>query len=116
MTMKSRLLSLTALGAMVIGLGGCMHAADPIAQYVERSDKIVLSSGDAKDANAAIHVLDPWPKTSANRHIPADGQRMATAHERYRDVSKQAPMVIIRAPSVSSGGGAGAGGAGGATK
>jgi hypothetical protein len=101
----SRLGSFSAICALAIGLGGCMHAADPLAQYVQRSDKNVLSAGDAQSANAAIHIIDPWPKVSANRHIPANGQRMAGAHERYRDVNKQAPPVFIRPTTISGGGG-----------
>jgi hypothetical protein len=53
-------------------------------QYFERSDTITLSAGDAKDVDAAIHVIDPWPRRSANRRIPANGARMIGAMQRYR--------------------------------
>jgi len=38
--------------------------------------------------NAATHVIDPWPPYVGNRHIPGNGERMANAVRRYRDVSK----------------------------
>lgn len=64
--------------------------------YLQRIDTIFPGAGDAKDVNSAIHVIDPWPRYSANRHIPANGERMVGALERYRDVRKlpQAPQPI----------------------
>jgi hypothetical protein len=99
--MISRLTSWTLLTALATGLAGCMHAADPVTQYLQRSDKVTLSAGNAKDANAAIHVNDPWPRVSANRKIPANGQRMSDAYERYRDVSKQPPKPMLNPPNLS---------------
>src|SRR3979411_624042 len=32
------------------------------AQYIQRSDTITLGAGNAKDVNAATHVIDPWPR------------------------------------------------------
>jgi hypothetical protein len=110
MTTISRLTSLTLLTALAAGLAGCMHAEDPVTQYIQRSDKITLSAGNANDANLAIQTIDPWPRASANRRIPANGERMAGAHERYRDVSKQPPRPIISPPSLVLSGGAGGGG------
>ena len=34
--------------------------------------------------NAATHIIDPWPRYVGNRRIPANGERMAGAVERYR--------------------------------
>lgn len=85
----TRILLLTALGA---GLAGCLHLEDSITQYTERSDKVVLSTGNAKDANVAMHMIDPWPRSSADRRLPAEGQRMVGAVERYRDPNKQPPQ------------------------
>jgi hypothetical protein len=53
-------------------------------QYFVRSDSITLDAGNAKNVNAAIHVIDPWPRHSANRRIPANGARMTGAIQRYR--------------------------------
>jgi len=80
-------------------LAGCSAGPpfdDPFAQNLQRSQTITLSAGNAKDANAAIHVIDPWPPYVYNTHIPGDGQRMADAVVRYEDVSKipQAPKPI----------------------
>jgi hypothetical protein len=111
MTSIGRLTSLTLLTALAAGLAGCMHAEDPWTQYTQRTEKITLSAGNAKDANAAIHTIDPWPRVSANRRIPANGQRMSEAYERYRDVNKKAPIPAITPPSVIMTGGAGSGAA-----
>jgi hypothetical protein len=53
-------------------------------QYLQRIDTITLGAGNAKDVNAAIHVIDPWPRHSGNRRIPANGARMTGAIQRYR--------------------------------
>jgi hypothetical protein len=56
--------------------------------YAQRIEGITRDAGDAKAANAAIHTVDPWPRYSARRRIPASGERMAGAAERHRDVRK----------------------------
>jgi hypothetical protein len=56
----------------------------PFDQYFERTDTITLSAGNAKEVNAAIHTIDPWPRRAANRRIPANGARMIGAIQRYR--------------------------------
>ncbi|MGH6672988.1 MAG: hypothetical protein ACRECV_13580 [Xanthobacteraceae bacterium] len=65
----------TALGAM---LGGCSDS------YMARSDTIALGAGDAIAANEAMQTMDPWSPQSGNTNIPANGQRMQAAVERYR--------------------------------
>ena len=57
---------------------------DPAAQYFERKDTIVSGAGDARDVNAATHIIDPWPRYVGDRRIPANGERMSRAVERYR--------------------------------
>ena len=117
MTTISRLASFTALTLWTTAFATCAQAQDPVwdpvTQYIQRSDTITLSAGNAKNANAAIHVIDPWPRASANRRIPANGERMAGAYERYRDVSKRPPIAIISPPSLLITGGGGVGGVGG---
>lgn len=61
---------------------------DIAAPYLQRTDRIFAGAGDAKDVNAATHVIDPWPPGVGNRNIPANGERMVGAITRYRDVSK----------------------------
>ena len=88
-----------------------MHAEDSITQYFERTGKVVMSDGNAKEANAAIHIIDPWPRVSANRRLPTDANRMAGAYERYRDVTKQQLRPNIAPPQDLSSGGSTGGGA-----
>jgi len=88
--------------AILIGastLGGCSGGPpfdDPFEHNLIRSQTITLSAGNAKEANAAIQVIDPWPRYVYDTHIPGDGRRMADAVSRYEDVSKlkQAPKPI----------------------
>jgi hypothetical protein len=94
--------ALLATGAVMLPLFAFpAHAGDVIygdfaEPYQQRSDTIFPGAGDAKSANSAIHVIDPWPRHSANPRIPANGERMVGAVERYRDVRKlpQAPQPI----------------------
>jgi hypothetical protein len=57
---------------------------DPAAQYFERKDTIVSGAGDARNVNAATHIIDPWPRYVGDRRIPMNGERAAGAVERYR--------------------------------
>jgi hypothetical protein len=66
---------------------------DPAAQYFERKDTIVSGAGDARDVNAATHIIDPWPRNVGNRQIPANGERMARAVKRYREGSCDPPTL-----------------------
>ena len=98
----SRLTSLTLVTALAAGLAGCNHLEDNVTQYTQRIDKITMSGGNAKDANAAIHIIDPWPRASADRRIPGNGERMAVAYERYRNVDKVPPRPLITPPNVTA--------------
>ena len=87
---------------------------DPFEEYFQRKDAVVLSAGNAKQVNEATHIIDPWPRYVGNKRIPGDGERMAGAVERYRDVSKlpraPRPIVPVFGSSIgiqTSGGGAG---------
>jgi hypothetical protein len=111
----SRTQSLFACFGVVV-LTGCSGAPpfdDPFAPYAQRTQTITLSAGNAKEANAAIHVIDPWPRYVYDTRIPGDGHRMAEAVERYEDVAKlkQAPKpissVFDQAIGVAGGGGGG---------
>jgi hypothetical protein len=67
-------------------LGGCWSGIyeNPAAQYVARTDTVTLSAGNAKDVNAATHVIDPWPRYVKNRRIGGNGERMVGAVQRYQ--------------------------------
>jgi hypothetical protein len=110
MTRSARLLCcLTLLAAA----GGCMQttsrydpSVDYFQEYAQRSQKITLSAGNAKETNASIHTIDPWPRYVGNKRIHASGERMAGAVERYRDASKQGkgPKPLGALSTESSGG------------
>ncbi len=88
--------------------------------YLERIEGVTTSAGNARDINAVTHMIDPWPRHVRNRRVPANGERMAGAVERYRRGRLQfAPPPITPiynttgvqtlAPATSGGGGGGAG-------
>jgi hypothetical protein len=96
---------------LLAAAGGCIQTTsrydpgvDYVQEYAQRSEKITLSAGNAKEANAQIHTIDPWPRYVGDKRIPASGQRMAGAVERYRDVTKQGqgpkPLVVESTSSV----------------
>jgi hypothetical protein len=66
--------------SVVIGttLGGCSEF------YFDRRDTMALSSGDALATDKVTQMIDPWPPASANRNIVYDGNKAASASERYR--------------------------------
>jgi hypothetical protein len=75
----------TLAAVAIAGAGaGCWPYGNEGAQYFHRSDTITLSAGNAKDVNAATHVIDPWPRQVHNRRIPANGERMVGAVQRYQ--------------------------------
>jgi hypothetical protein len=73
-----------AFAASLTCSGAWAWDQDPAAQYLERKDTIVSGAGDARDVNAATHIIDPWPRYVGNRRIPLNGERAAGAIERYR--------------------------------
>jgi hypothetical protein len=78
---QSRTKGLTiASASLVIGtmLGGCSEF------YFDRRDTVALASGDAVAVDRVTQTIDPWSAASANRNIPYDGNKAATAAERYR--------------------------------
>ena len=102
------------LGALA--LGGCtlssgLYGNDEIARYVQRSDTITLSAGDAPEVNKATQIIHPWPPYVMDWRIPADGERMVGAVDRYR----KGPGQQSAGPSATAiGAAAGAGAAVGA--
>ena len=63
------------LGAM---LGGCSE------YYFDRRDTVSLHSGESMAANRVTQMIDPWPAASGQRNIAYNGEKAATASERYR--------------------------------
>ena len=68
--------------AAVTSLGILLGACSDI--YLERRETIGMSAGDAQATNAVAHMVDPWPRYSANRNIAFNGEKMQSAVERYR--------------------------------
>jgi len=86
---------------------------DPFSQYVERSITIAPGAGNAKDANAAIHTIDPWPPYVGHTRIPTSGRRAVGAVEQmYRRPNPFfTPGFGSGAGGTTSGGGGGGGAA-----
>lgn len=82
---------------------------DPLDQYFQRKDSVTLSAGNASAVNSATHIVDPWPRNVGNTRIPGNGERMAGAVQRYRDVSKlkdapkpPAPVFTIQSTGITA--------------
>ena len=72
--------------------------------YLARRDTLTLGSGEAMQANAAMHVIDPWPAHAMRTDPDADGARAARAIERYRNpVSGSAVGILPPIPIGASG-------------
>jgi len=80
--MKLRLLTVVA----ALSLGGCYGLAgdDEMSRYLQRSDTITMSAGDAKQANAVTHTIHPWPSNVGDRRIVANAAKTGGAISRYR--------------------------------
>src|SRR5215475_15275713 len=109
-----KLIAISAL-LTLFSAGGCAptnvvdtwQIYDPVniaQQYTQRVDKVTLSAGNAKEVNTRIHEVDPWPRYVTNTRIPANGERMARAVERYR---KAGPRTLATESTGNLGGGAG---------
>ena len=92
MTMRARLIGGLFVAATLTfsasARAGDRLIYDIFSPYLQRFDGVQPGAGDAKEVNAATHVIDPWPPYVGNRHIPGNSERMANAVRRYRDVSK----------------------------
>jgi len=99
------------LTSIFISSGSCNAQVpdDPFSDYLQRSVTITLGAGNAKDTNAAIHTIDPWPPYVGYTRIPGDGRRATAAIQRMYRV----PSPFARQDSSGDAGeNAGAGAAG----
>src|SRR5436190_1543306 len=120
--MKTRhIIVLAAFVGSFASSGASAWDQDPFAMYFQRSDTVTLGAGNARDVNAATHVIDPWPRYVGNRRIPGNGDRLSRAVTRYNQGSYRQPAPLI-APvygssigvqGAAAGGGGGGGGGGG---
>lgn len=65
-------------------LAAALAAAGCSDLYTDRRETIALSAGDAIAANQVTHMVDPWPRSSANKNIAFNGEKVQSAVERYR--------------------------------
>jgi hypothetical protein len=73
-----------------LSLGGCWGLAgdDEMSRYLQRSDTITMSAGDAKQVNAVTHTIHPWPRYVADRRIATDARRTSAAVQRYSTTTR----------------------------
>ena len=66
-------------------LGGCygVYGHDEMDRYVQRSDTITMSAGNAKEVYAVTHTIHPWPAYVGDRRIAYEAQRVGPAVNRY---------------------------------
>jgi hypothetical protein len=116
---------LTGLATLLtlMGVGGA-HAGqdypflDELSGYAQRIDTLSVASGDARNVNAATQIINPWPLYARDRRIPANGQRMVGAINRYQNpklLGAQAPTlspIITQGLTGSSSGDQGSSGMG----
>jgi hypothetical protein len=83
-----------ALGA-ALSSGGC-------TDYLHHRETISLHTGEAAQANIAIHTIDPWPQHAYDSRIRYSGQRLRHGQERYNSGPDEGKKVtaqpIILAP------------------
>jgi hypothetical protein len=120
----------------LVMFGGCwwwwecngLWGDDEFQRYAQRSDRMTMSSGDAKEVNAIAHIPTPWPRGVSDRRIASDSAHMQRALDWYRRSARRPdPMPDVSLPDFSmgvsiqpekqnggAGGGGDAGGGGGA--
>ncbi|WP_027525460.1 hypothetical protein [Bradyrhizobium sp. Ec3.3] len=83
-------------------LGGCYGLAghDEMDRYVQRSDTITMSAGDAKQVNAVTHTIHPWPRYVGDRRLAYDGRRTSAAVNRYTTTTRP----VDQLPNIGLGG------------
>jgi len=86
----------------LVTLGSCNGLAgnDEMDRYFQRSDTITLSAGDAKQANAVTHTINPWPPGVGDRRIVSDARRVGSGVTRYS--TNQRPLDTL--PDIGIGG------------
>lgn len=81
-----------------------MWGDDEFQRYVQRSDRMTMSSGDSKEVNAMAHIPTPWPRGVNDRRIISDSAHMQRALDRYRRSARTPdPMPDVTLPDVSMG-------------
>lgn len=86
---------------------------NPFAEYFERGVTISPDGGNAKDTNAAIHTIDPWPPYVGHTRISQEGRAAVNAVERMYTKCDPFPQVATLGGSTGGTGGSSGGGGGG---
>ena len=98
--MRPLALMIGLLGVAMLPLQcGAQIWDNPFAEYFERGVTVTPEGGNAKDANAAIHTINPWPPYVGNTRITQDGRAAVNAVERMYQKCQIFPL----AQSISSG-------------
>jgi hypothetical protein len=84
--------------AAALLFGGLLAGCSDV--YFDRRDTIALGGGDAVAANQVEQMVDPWPRSSANKNLTFNGERMQRAVQCYR-IDKVTPPVDLD-PSTDS--------------
>ncbi len=78
MSSSARTRTMATLVALGAALGGCADI------YHDRRETVSLGANDAVESNKVVQMVDPWPRTSVNRQLAFEGERVQSAYERYR--------------------------------
>jgi hypothetical protein len=82
-TMRPLALMIGLIGSAILPYEcGAQIFDDFFSDYSQRTITIAPGAGNAKDANAAIHTIDPWPPFVGYTRIPGDGRSAVNAIER----------------------------------
>ena len=116
----------------LVMFGGCwwwwecngLWGDDEFQRYAQRSDRMTMNSGDAKEVNILQHIASPWPRGVNDRRIVHDSAHMQRVLEWYRKSARRPdPLPPVTLPDDAMGerispeqqqtpaGGAGGGGA-----
>src|SRR3954462_5756626 len=90
----------------VFTLGSCNGLAgnDRMDRYFQRSDSLTRSAGDAKQANAVTHTINPWPSYVGDRRTVAEAAKTRGAIVRYRSGTQpRDPLPAFGQPTMPMG-------------
>ena len=77
---------------------------DEFQRYVQRSDRMTTSSGDAKEVNILQHISSPWPRGVNDRRIVTDSAHMQRVLEWYRRSARRPdPLPTVTLPDEAMG-------------
>lgn len=91
MPISSNALRVVCLGAGTALLAGALSGC---SEYLVRRDAISLDAGDAVMTDRVTHMVDPWPRESADKNIAFNGEVMQSAVQRYRTGRVTPPVGI----------------------